>query len=53
MIDLSQLRDNPERFRDAAAAKRINVDIDQILALFHNVLHVRGALPKDQRGNLQ
>ena len=33
MIDLSQLRDNPERFRDAAAAKRINVDIDQILKL--------------------
>lgn len=33
MIDLSQLRDNPERFRDAAAAKRINVDIDKILKL--------------------
>jgi seryl-tRNA synthetase len=33
MIDLKDLRSNPDRYRDGAAAKGIAVDIDQILAL--------------------
>lgn len=33
MIDLKQLRDDPERFRTGAARKAIDVDIDQVLRL--------------------
>src|SRR5262245_61904532 len=33
MIDLKQLRDNPQRFKDGCAKKKINVDIDRLLAL--------------------
>jgi seryl-tRNA synthetase len=33
MIDLKDLRDNPEKYRDAARKKRIDVDIDRLLAL--------------------
>ncbi|MEL7472072.1 MAG: serine--tRNA ligase [Planctomycetota bacterium] len=33
MIDLKQLRDDPDRFRDGARKKRVDVDIDRILAL--------------------
>jgi len=33
MIDLKQLREDPQRFRDGAAKKKIPVDIDAILAL--------------------
>ncbi len=33
MIDLKQLRENPERFRDGAAKKGVAVRIDQILEL--------------------
>jgi seryl-tRNA synthetase len=33
MIDLKDLRDNPDKFRDAARKKRIDVDIDRLLAL--------------------
>lgn len=33
MIDLKDLRDNPQRYRDAARLKRIQVDIDHLLEL--------------------
>lgn len=33
MIDLKQLRDNPDRFRKAAADKGVRVDIDDLLSL--------------------
>lgn len=33
MIDLKQLREQPERFRNGAALKRIPVDLDRILVL--------------------
>ena len=33
MIDLRQLREDPDRFRAGAAAKRIRVDIDRLLVL--------------------
>ncbi len=33
MIDLKQLRENPDRFRKGAKAKKIEVDIDALLAL--------------------
>src|SRR4051794_35529366 len=33
MVDLKDLRDNPDRYRDAAKLKRIDVDIDRLLAL--------------------
>src|SRR3989454_4033472 len=33
MIDLKDLRENPERYRTAAKQKRIDVDIDRLLAL--------------------
>ena len=33
MIDLRQLRDDPQRFRDGARKKRIDVDIDRLLTL--------------------
>ncbi len=33
MIDLKQLREDPDRFRDGAAAKGVNVDIDELLTL--------------------
>ncbi|MEM1166296.1 MAG: serine--tRNA ligase [Planctomycetota bacterium] len=33
MIDLRQLREDPERFREGARRKRIDVDIDRIVAL--------------------
>ena len=33
MIDLKQLRENPDRFRDGAAKKQIPVDIDRIIDL--------------------
>jgi len=33
MIDLKQLRENPERFRTGAANKRVAVDIDRVLEL--------------------
>ena len=33
MIDLKQLRENPERFREGAVAKNASVDIDRVLEL--------------------
>jgi seryl-tRNA synthetase len=33
MIDLKDLRENPERYRDGARKKRVEVDIDRILEL--------------------
>ena len=33
MIDLRELRDNPDRFREGAQAKRVEVDIDRLVAL--------------------
>jgi len=33
MIDLKQLRDNPQRFKDGCAKKNIHVDIDRLLSL--------------------
>ncbi len=33
MIDLKQLRENPGRFRDGAAKKRVAIDFDRLLAL--------------------
>ncbi|MEN1705287.1 MAG: serine--tRNA ligase [Planctomycetota bacterium] len=33
MIDLKQLRDNPDRFRQGAAKKNVEVDIDRLLEL--------------------
>lgn len=37
MIDLKDLRQNPDRYRQAAVNKRIDVDIDQALALDQSV----------------
>ncbi|VAX42190.1 Seryl-tRNA synthetase, partial [hydrothermal vent metagenome] len=33
MIDLRELRENPDRFRDGCCKKRVEVDIDRLLAL--------------------
>ncbi len=33
MIDLKDLRENPDKYRNGAAAKRVSVDIDGVLAL--------------------
>ena len=33
MIDLKDLRDNPDKYRKAAQLKRIDVNIDQLLEL--------------------
>ena len=33
MIDLKDVRENPDRYREAARLKRIDVDIDRLLAL--------------------
>ena len=33
MIDLKQLRDDPERFKEGARAKNSSVDIDRLLEL--------------------
>ena len=33
MIDLKQLRENPDRFRDGARKKNVDVDIDRVLTL--------------------
>ena len=33
MIDLKDLRENPDRYRDGAAAKNSAIDIDRVLAL--------------------
>ena len=33
MIDLKDLRENPDRYRTAAKQKRIDVDIDRLLSL--------------------
>ena len=33
MIDLKDLRENPEKYRTAAQQKRISVDIDRLLQL--------------------
>ena len=35
MIDLKQLRDDPERFRQGCADKGVSVDLDRLLALDH------------------
>jgi len=31
MIDIRQIRDNPQKFKDAARAKNFDVDIDRLL----------------------
>ena len=46
MIDLKDLRNHPDRYRDAARHKRIEVDIDRLLALDEQ--H-RGLLTQRQR----
>jgi seryl-tRNA synthetase len=33
MIDLKALRDNPERFKEGASAKNVDIDIDHLLVL--------------------
>ena len=33
MIDIKQIRENPERFKKAAKDKNIEVDIDRLLAV--------------------
>ena len=33
MIDLKQLRENPQKFRDGCAKKRIAADVDRLLSL--------------------
>ncbi len=33
MVDLKDLRENPDRYRDAARLKRVDVDVDRLLAL--------------------
>ncbi|MHC4245596.1 MAG: serine--tRNA ligase, partial [Planctomycetota bacterium] len=33
MIDLKNLRDDPDRYREGVAAKNAKVDIDRVLAL--------------------
>lgn len=44
MIDLKQLRDDPERFKTAAANKRYDVDIDQLLELDEQLRSVQTEL---------
>jgi len=41
MIDLKELRESPERFKDACRKKRVNVDIDAFLALDRSVRELR------------
>lgn len=38
MIDLKDLRENPEKYKQAAARKRMTVDVDSVLQLDKNVL---------------
>jgi len=33
MIDIKQIRDNPQKFKDACTAKRFDVDIDRLIAV--------------------
>ncbi len=41
MIDLKDLRDNPERYKTACEQKNKSVDIDQLLDLDRNVVKIR------------
>jgi seryl-tRNA synthetase len=42
MIDLKELRENPDRFRAGAAAKNADVDIDRLLLLDKEKRHLQG-----------
>ncbi len=33
MIDIKQIRENPQRFKEAAQAKHFDVDIDRLLEI--------------------
>ncbi|MHC4665621.1 MAG: serine--tRNA ligase [Planctomycetota bacterium] len=44
MIDIKQIRENPQRFKDAAKAKGYDVDIDGLLALDDQIREARKRL---------
>jgi seryl-tRNA synthetase len=44
MIDIKLVRENPQRFKDAAKAKRFDVDIDRFLALDAKILSAKQIL---------
>jgi seryl-tRNA synthetase len=44
MIDIKEIRDNPQRFKKAAKDKRIEVDIDRLLAVDTEVLAAKQRL---------
>lgn len=44
MIDIKLVRDNPQRFKDGARAKRFDVDIDKLLDLDKNILAAKQIL---------
>ena len=51
MIDLKDLRENPDKYRDGAAAKRIDVDVDRLLDLDRRLraaLHEREELSAEK-----
>ena len=53
MIDLKALREDPEHFKAAAAAKRVAVDIDRLLAVdaeLRDALHAQQTLTAEKNG---
>ena len=43
MIDIKQIRENPEKFKKAAKDKHFNVDIDRILDLDSQLLSMKNS----------
>ena len=44
MIEIRQIRENPQRFKDGATAKKFSVDIDALLAMDQTLLDVKKKL---------
>ncbi|MBL7214240.1 MAG: serine--tRNA ligase [Phycisphaerae bacterium] len=44
MIDIKLIRENPQRFKDGASVKKINVDIDHLLAVDAELLNIKKKL---------
>jgi len=44
MIDIKEIRDNPQRYKDGARAKRFDLDIDRLLELDARLLNCRQRL---------
>ncbi|MCP4262068.1 MAG: serine--tRNA ligase, partial [Planctomycetes bacterium] len=44
MIDIKQIRENPEKFKKAAKDKHFNVDIDRLLDLDSRLLSMKKEL---------